>query len=169
MSAEGSREGAKEQRAKVFDVGAAAAIYVITAEDTISIRWPVLRPGFPRETAIFAGDELTTAKHFGVSFGGSLVGVASIYPALLPEKPDASPSWQLRGMATLAEFRHAGFGTRLLDACVSHARAERASLIWCNARTSAATFYAKHGWQIVGEEFDIPTVGPHFRMALELR
>ncbi len=146
-----------------------AAIHTITAEDTISIRWPVLRPGFPRESAIFAGDELTTAKHFGASFGGSLVGVASIYPGPLPERPDASPCWQLRGMATLPDFRHAGFGTALLAACVAHARAERAALLWCNARTSGAAFYAKHGWQILGAEFDIPTVGPHFRMWLALQ
>jgi hypothetical protein len=37
-------------------------------------------------------------------------------------------------------------------------------LIWCNARTSAVGFYSKLSWEIAGAEFDIPDVGPHFRM-----
>ena len=143
-------------------------IRAITAAETIAIRWPVLRPGFPRESAIFAGDELATAKHFGAFDGDTLVGVASIYLAPLPERADVLPAWQLRGMATLPEVRGRSFGCALLDACVAHARAGRAALLWCNARTSAAAFYSKHGWQILGDEFDIPTVGPHFRMLLEL-
>ncbi len=83
--------------------------------------------------------------------------------------PDVSPAWQLRGMATLPEVQGAGFGKALLDACVTAARKNGAALLWCNARTSAAAFYSKNGWEIVGGEFDIPTVGPHFRMLLALR
>ena len=143
-------------------------IRTITAEETIAIRWAVLRPGFPRETAIFVGDDIATAQHFGAFDGGKLVGVASMYLAPLPERAGVAPAWQLRGMATLPEVRGRGFGCALLDACVAHARAERAALLWCNARTSAAAFYAEHGWQILGGEFDIPTVGPHFRMVIEL-
>ena len=143
-------------------------IRAITAGETVAIRWPVLRPGFPRETAIFAGDEFATPKHFGAFDGDRLVGVASIYPAPLPERAELTPAWQLRGLATLPEVRGRSFGRALLDACLEHARAEGAALLWCNARTSASAFYAKHGWQILGAEFDIPTVGPHFRMSVEL-
>jgi GNAT superfamily N-acetyltransferase len=71
-------------------------------------------------------------------------------------------------MATLPEVRGAGFGKALLDACVAAARENGAAILWCNARTSAADFYAKNGWRIVGAEFDIPTVGPHFRMSRAL-
>ena len=129
----------------------------------------MLRPGFPRETAVFAGDELAETKHFGAFDGARLVGVASIYFASFPAQPDVSPAWHLRGMATLPEVRGAGFGRALLDACVAAAREKGAALIWCNARTSAAKFYTKNGWQIIGAEFDIPTVGPHFRMCCMLR
>jgi GNAT superfamily N-acetyltransferase len=140
----------------------------ISAAETITVRWPVLRPGFPREAAIFAGDELATTKHFGAFDGDRLVGVASIYLATLPERPDTTAAWQLRGMATLPAVRGRGFGRALLEACVAHACEENAALLWCNARTSAAPFYRKHGWTILGYEFDIPTVGPHFRMILEV-
>jgi GNAT superfamily N-acetyltransferase len=144
-------------------------IRAITAEETIEVRWPVLRPGFPRETAIFAGDELASPKHFGAFDGGRLVGVASIYFVPLPERASVAPAWQLRGMATLPEVRGRGFGCSLLAACVAHVRAGNVALLWCNARISAAPFYAKHGWRTLGAEFDIPTVGPHFRMVLDLR
>ncbi len=144
-------------------------IRVISAAETIPVRWPVLRPGFPRETAIFDGDEAPGTLHFGAFDDGHLAGVASIYVAPFPVQPDVSPTFQLRGMATLPEVRGAGFGKALLETCVAAARGNGATIIWCNARTGASDFYAKNGWRIVGDEFDIPTVGPHFRMCLALR
>ena len=144
-------------------------ILAISAAETIAVRWPVLRPEFPRETAVFDGDDAPGTLHFGAFDGETLVGVASIYLAPFPAQPapakrEGMPAFQLRGMATLPEVRGAGFGAALLDACVAAAREKDAVLIWCNARTSAAKFYAQRGWEIVGGEFDIPTVGPHFRM-----
>ncbi len=139
-------------------------IRAISAAETIAVRWPVLRPGFARETAIFDGDVAPGTLHFGAFDGETLVGVASIYLIPFPAQPEVSPTFQLRGMATLPEVRGAGFGKALLDACVAVAREKGAALIWCNARTGAAEFYAQRGWQIIGEDFDIPTVGPHFRM-----
>ena len=143
-------------------------IRAISAAETIAVRWPILRPGFPRETAVFDGDDAPGTRHFGAFDGDRLTGVASIYLAPFPAQPDVSPTFQLRGMATLPEVRGAGFGKALLNACVAAARECGAAIIWCNARTSAAEFYAKNGWQIVGGEFDIPTVGPHFRMFVPL-
>jgi len=142
-------------------------IRAISAAETIEIRWAVLRPGFPRESAVFAGDELATTRHFGAFDGGRLVGVASIYAAPMPERAAAAAARQLRGMATLPEVRGAGFGRALLDACIADAAENGAALLWCNARTSAVALYRKHGWATLGDEFDIPTVGPHFRMWME--
>lgn len=140
----------------------------IEAADVIAVRWPILRPGFPRESAIFDGDLASTTQHLGGFVDGRLVGVASIYLAPMPERTDSANAWQLRGMATLPEVRGAGVGRALLVACEAAARQQDGRLIWCNARTSAADFYGKHGWQIVGAQFDIPTVGPHFRMSRDL-
>ena len=144
-------------------------IRAISAAETIAVRWPVLRPGFARETAIFNGDDAAGTLHFGTFESGKLTGVASIYLAPFPAQPDGAPAFQLRGMATLPEVRGSGFGKALLDACIAAAREKGATLIWCNARTSAADFYAKNGWRLVGDEFEIPTVGPHFRMCRDLR
>lgn len=137
----------------------------ISAAETIEVRWPVLRPGYPRESAIFAGDDDQGTRHLGAfDENGTLVGVASIYPVPMPGKESVANAWQLRGMATLPAVRGAGHGGKLVAACVESARAAGGHLLWCNARTSAATFYQKHGWEILGAEFEIPSVGPHYRM-----
>ena len=159
-----SRQGAKQGSARLLPSAATKMIRAISAAETIAVRWPLLRPGFPRETAVFDGDDAPGTLHFGAFDGDALVGVASIYVAPFPAQADVSPTFQLRGMATLPEVRGAGFGKALLDACVAAAREKGAAVVWCNARTSAAKFYAQRGWEIIGEQFDIPTVGPHFRM-----
>ena len=141
----------------------------ISAEETVDVRLPVLREGLPRKAAIFDGDDAAGTKHFGVFFANRLVAVASIYEAVFPEKAAIREAWQLRGMATLPSVRQRGCGRALLRACVEEARAAGGEVLWCNARTSAVEFYMRHGLQIMGNEFDIPGAGPHFRMWLWLR
>ncbi len=136
----------------------------ITAEDTIEIRWAILRPGFPRESAVFLGDDAATTRHLGVFMDGRLVGVASLYEAALPYETASFLPQQLRGMATLPEVRGSGCGRALLESCEEAAKRAGSNLLWCNARRTAVEFYRRHGWEVCSEEFDIPTVGPHFRM-----
>jgi GNAT superfamily N-acetyltransferase len=140
----------------------------ISAADTVSIRWDILRPGFPRETAVFVGDDSPTAQHFGGFIDSRLVGVASLYQLPCPDRPEVRRTWQLRGMATLPEVRGIGVGKALVAACEKAVRDAGDSLLWCNARITALDFYARLGWQVSSDEFDIPTVGPHRRMLREL-
>ena len=39
-------------------------------------------------------------------------------------------------------------------------------MVWCNARTPARGFYERYGFVAEGEEFELPDIGPHFRMSL---
>ena len=82
-------------------------IRIVSAEEVIAVRWLVLRPGFPRESAVFAGDADVETRHFGAYVGGQIIAVASIYRAELYEQPQAT-AWQLRGMATLDSAREIG-------------------------------------------------------------
>ena len=41
-------------------------------------------------------------------------------------------------------------------------------MVWCNARINAVAFYKKEGFKIIGDEFEIPDIGPHFLMAKNL-
>lgn len=145
-------------------------VYVkpILAAETLTIRWIILRPGFPPETAIFEGDNVPTTQHFGGFIGDRLVGVASIYQIPSPDRVTILRAWQLRGMATLPDVRGLGVGKALVAACENAVRNGGDSLLWCNARTSAIDFYAQLGWTVSSDEFDIPTVGLHRRMLREI-
>ncbi len=136
----------------------------ISASETLAVRIPVLRPGFPPESAIFDGDDAPATMHFGACAGSEVIGVASIYRVPFPDLPDAAETWQLRGMAVMPEWQGRGVGDALLSACVEAVRQATGLKMWCNARKGAVRFYEKHSWEILGEEFEIPTVGPHFRM-----
>jgi GNAT superfamily N-acetyltransferase len=67
-------------------------------------------------------------------------------------------------MATASSHRGTGAGKLVLDALEQAARDRNAAIIWCKARSSAKGFYAKAGWQIASEEFEIASFGPHFVM-----
>jgi predicted GNAT family N-acyltransferase len=145
----------------------AVEVRQISSAETVPLRHVVLRPGRPVETASFAGDDLASTKHFGAFRNEKLLCVASLYEAELLDEPEVA-AIQLRGMATASEAQRTGLGRALVLGCVAFAREKGARLLWCNARTYAAGFYSKLGFEIVGEEFDIPDVGPHYRMKLKL-
>ena len=132
-----------------------------TLDDIIDLRHVVLRQGLPRSEAIFKGDELSTSHHFAAFASGKCVGCATFHL----NEWEGRPAYQLRGMATDVQFRSGGIGTALLE--LAEGTLKKAGSIrqlWCNARTPALNFYKKQGWQALGEEFFIPTAGPHFKM-----
>jgi GNAT superfamily N-acetyltransferase len=147
--------------AEIMVGGVAVRIGRATLEDIVDLRHAVLRQGLPRDAAIFEGDEASTSHHFAAFADGKCVGCASFHLNECEKKP----AYQLRGMATDAEFRGGGIGTALLNLAEQTLRAQgRIRQLWCNARTPALNFYKKQGWKVVSEEFFIPTAGPHFRM-----
>jgi len=130
-------------------------------EEIIDLRWKILRAGLPRETAYFDGDREETTRHFVAASDGEIFGCVTILRRAWQDKP----AWQLRGMAVDTGLQRTGIGRRLLAEVERTVRAEKFSLqLWCNARTSATLFYRKLGWQIVGEQFAIPSAGPHYKM-----
>jgi GNAT superfamily N-acetyltransferase len=84
--------------------------------------------------------------------------------------PDAKRpgSWRVRGMATKASARRRGAGTAILAALLDRARAEGACSVWCNVRTPARSLYERAGFRTVSDEFELPGIGPHYRMELTL-
>lgn len=67
-------------------------------------------------------------------------------------------------MAVSDRWQRTGLGRRLLDEIEAIVLQSGERLLWCNARTPAVAFYQRLGWTSVGEEFEIPTAGPHFQM-----
>ncbi|HRB70629.1 MAG: GNAT family N-acetyltransferase [Flavobacterium sp.] len=135
----------------------------INSTTTFQVRQPVLRPGRPLESCIFEGDDLETTTHLGLYNNSTLAGIVSIFASCHKLFPQVG-QFQLRGMAVLNEFQKKGYGERLVSEAEICIKEQNGSLIWFNAREAAVDFYKKMGYEIVGDAFDIPTIGIHFVM-----
>jgi predicted GNAT family N-acyltransferase len=133
-------------------------VRIATAEEIRPLRHRVLRTGQPPGAAVWDLDDAPETKHRALWWGGEIVAVLTV---IRHPPPDGGPyAWQLRGMAVAPELQRRGLGERLLDGV----QREIGEPMWCNARTSAEGFYARHGWEPRGEVFDKPGIGPHVRM-----
>jgi GNAT superfamily N-acetyltransferase len=138
-------------------------IKLVTAGEVLPLRALVLREGRPLATAIFPKDDDPTTVHFAYLKDGEIVTVATV----VKETHDHGQphSYQLRGMATHPHFHGAGYGAKILSACLDHVRDQGGYELWCNARVSASGFYERQGFtRVLTESFDVPDVGPHYRM-----
>ncbi|HEX5566238.1 MAG TPA: GNAT family N-acetyltransferase [Streptomyces sp.] len=149
---------------------------VVPVSEILGLRWEVLRPGLPREAAVFAEDADPATFHIAARNGAdpAVMGCGTFFPdpfpGPFPQQPDTRtastaadtvPAYRFRGMASAPAARGRGYGTAVLRAGTAEAAARGARLLWCNGRTAARTFYEHHGFTACGEEFVIEGVGPH--------
>jgi GNAT superfamily N-acetyltransferase len=139
------------------------SIQEIPATTTYAVRQPVLRAGKPIESCHFDGDELASTHHFGCFVEDQLVGVISLFE-IRNATFDNQKSFQIRGMAVLETHQKQGIGEALVSEAENFCKKQKTTLIWFNARISAVGFYQKMGYEILGDEFEIKEVGPHFLM-----
>ena len=136
-------------------------------EEVIDIRHHILRVGQPRSSCYYPEDTYKHTIHFVARRAGQSIGCSSIYKE---KHPDFSlkESWRLRGMAVLDEYQGLAIGTHLLETCINHAIKMKGDVIWCNARDNAVKFYKQSGFKVIGDEFELPDIGPHFLLAKNL-
>lgn len=138
-------------------------VRTVSAATTAELRRTVLRGG--RSVALPGDDE--PAFHVGAYDGAELIGTGNVRREPAPWAPDED-AWRLRGMATAPDRRGQGIGAAVLDALVVHCRANDGGKLWCNARTPAQRFYERAGFQVIGEPWEDPEIGPHVRMWTQL-
>ncbi|WP_396595941.1 GNAT family N-acetyltransferase [Dokdonia sp. R86516] len=138
----------------------------IVAQDTWPVRHPVLRAGRPLEDVYMEADEKASTFHLGMYHKHTIVGVASF----MEDTHEAFTGVQtrLRGMAVLPEYRNKGIAAQILNKGEEILKKRKRTILWFNARTIALGFYKNLGYTMIGEEFDIPQVGPHVRMKKDL-
>jgi GNAT superfamily N-acetyltransferase len=134
----------------------------ILVEDSRPLRHAVLRPHQPLE--VIAGHEPPGAVAYAAFEDGEQQPIA----VGLVGRDGGPDVWRVRGMATEPEARGRGAGSAVLRALIDHARANGGALVWCNARIAARTLYERCGFVVVSEQFEIETIGPHYRMELKL-
>lgn len=149
----------------------------IPAAGSYALRHAVLRPNQDFDSVLWPGDEESGTATFGAieETAGTVVGVATVFREPAPFDPVVvgvagavpeleSATWRLRGMATRQDLQGRGIGTMVLGAALSHVVAEGGRLLWCNARVGAIGFYERAGFSTFGDEWELPTVGPHVVM-----
>lgn len=139
------------------------SVRLISAGQTRTLRHGVLRPGQPMAATDYPGDADASTRHVGSFEGDVLVSVGSVYREA-PAGEHDDGAWRLRGMATAPHAVGRGHGSAVLRALIGHVARLDGTRLWCNARTPAAGFYERHGFAHVGEEFEIPPIGPHLFM-----
>ena len=146
---------------------AEARIRRITAEDAFPLRFGVLRRALPPAESRYPRDDDPRTVHLGAFIDGRLVAVGSFLPEP-PEDSRVEDAYRLRGMVTMPDYRGRGIGGVLLDRGVAEVARTGARMVWCNGRTGALSFYRRHGFAPVGEVFETPATGPHYRFVRPL-
>lgn len=143
-------------------------IKFIKSEELLAIRNEVLREGkLTLQECIFPSDNLPGAFHLGYFAGDELACVASLHPQ--GYEGYAGAGYQLRGMATLEQYRGKGYGNQLVNFAIVYLRGQKANYIWCNARKKAVQFYLNTGFEIISKEFEVPGIGPHYVMYVKIQ
>lgn len=144
------------------------SVELVPAAATRPLRHRVLRPDQPKSACIYPLDDHPASAHFAAFRNSGLVGVASIFRERTDEPPSRPlaphEDWRLRGMATDPSVRGDGYGGAMLRACLRHIERLEGRRLWCNGRTTVWGFYSRFGFEREGDEFDLPGLGPHYRM-----
>jgi ribosomal protein S18 acetylase RimI-like enzyme len=141
----------------------------VPAEATHDLRWRILRDSRPGAPVEFPEDSRPGVFHLAVRDGETVMAVASFSGEPTPHRP-GHRAVRLRGMAVDRPFQHHGLGRLLVTTVIERLRGEGVDVLWCNARDSAAGFYARLGFEVVGEGFVLPESGiAHHVMVRDLR
>jgi len=144
----------------------AVVLRPVPAADTRPLRQRILRPHQRVEELVYAHDDDAATLHLGAFAGDAMVGTATVHPEPMPGAgADPQGDWRLRGMATVPEMRRRGVGAALVRGCIAHVVAHGGCRLWCNARVSAAPFYAALAFSTIGLPFELKDIGPHYVMA----
>lgn len=137
----------------------------ITGKQVLYLRSTVLRNNVPEQECIFETDHL--GFHLGAFVENQLVSVATFFPN---DYSDLGPGgYQLRGMATATAFSRQGYGASLIVFALGELKGMGVNYLWCNARKNAVDFYKKLNFEIISLEFDVPGIGPHFKMSIQIQ
>ena len=140
-------------------------VQLVEAEQVRPLRMRILRAGRPAPESVYPYDELPDTLHVAAVVDKQVVGCATVFPESLDGNPDA---WRLRGMAVDEAWQGKGVGSAVMERVRHELVTRGVRLLWCNARTPAVSFYRRHGWDTVGEEFLAERGIPHYRAVLRL-
>ena len=138
----------------------------ISPEMTLPIRREVLRNNsIPINSCQFEWDFHKESFHLGAFIGNKIIGIIS----MLNTAENHLDKRRLRGMAVVNSHQKMGIGSKLIDKAEELLMSKNVSFIWLKARECAMDFYKKKGYEKVGNSFNIPEIGLHFRCEKKLQ
>ena len=138
-------------------------IKVVAAKDIRPLRNLVLRPNLPIETTYYDLDNDIETFHLASIMDNIIISIGTFYPENDIELQTKN-GYRLRGMATHPKFRRKSAATKLMKESFVLLKEKKCDVLWCNARLVAVEFYKSLGFKITGKIFDIPSIGPHYKM-----
>ena len=138
-------------------------IKVVAAKDIRPLRNLVLRPNLPIETTYYDLDNEKDTFHLASIMDNTIISIGTFYPENDIELQTKN-GYRLRGMATHPKFRRKSAATKLMKESFVLLKEKKCDVLWCNARLVAVEFYKSLGFKITGKIFDIPSIGPHYKM-----
>ena len=138
-------------------------IKVVAAKDIRPLRNLVLRPNLPIETTYYDLDNDIETFHLASIMDNTIISIGTFYPENDIELQTKN-GYRLRGMATHPKFRRKSAATKLMKESFVLLKEKKCDVLWCNARLVAVEFYKSLGFKITGKVFDIPSIGPHYKM-----
>ena len=135
----------------------------VNAKDIRPLRNLVLRPNLPIETTYYDLDDDIETFHLASMMDSTIISIGTFYPENDIELQTKN-GYRLRGMATHPKFRRKSAATKLMKESFVLLKEKKCDILWCNARLVAVEFYKSLGFKITGKIFDIPSIGPHYKM-----
>ncbi len=143
-------------------------VQLITPEQTRPLRHLVLWPHIEKEEDCNIDiDHRDDAFHLGVFVDGELRCVGSFFETQSP-KISFEKQYRLRTMATHPEFHGKGLARQLILHSIEILKEKEQDVLWCDARLNAVGFYERLGFTKLDEVYDVPKIGPHKFMWIEL-
>ena len=135
----------------------------VAAKEIRPLRNLVLRPNLPIETTYYDLDDNKDTFHLASIMDNTIISIGTFYPENNVQLQTKN-GYRLRGMATHPNYRRKSAATKLMEKSFVLLKEKKCDILWCNARLIAVEFYKSLGFKIVSEIFDIPSIGPHYKM-----
>ena len=141
-------------------------VHIVKATDIRDIRTLrnlVLRPNLPIETTFYDLDDHHKTFHLASKIDDLIISIGTFYPENDLDIQTTN-GYRLRGMATHPKYRRNGAAAKLMREAFQILKEKNCDTIWCNARLVAVDFYKSLGFKKIGTEFNISSIGPHYKM-----
>jgi predicted GNAT family N-acyltransferase len=116
---------------------------------------------------VIDADSFKDTFHIGAVKNNEVVGT-STFMVDINNNFNTNKQYRLRAMATSPKVRGKGVGKQIIEFAIEKLKQINVEILWCDARLKATGFYEKLGFKTLGDIYDVPQIGPHKLMYIEL-